>query len=115
MPSSHGKNSCDLLNLTPILTSYAIGVINTGLISGLGLGQRTFLAAVNRVSGTKAISVEEGVQNGLWAATGRKAEIANGGFYEPVGKVGVQNKASSDEELAKKLWEWTQTELAAWE
>lgn len=90
------------------------GVINTGLLTGLSWGQQTFITVANRATGTRFITLEEGTQNGLWAATAPKTEVTNGAFYEPVGKVGTETKASKDEELAKKLWEWTQTELAAW-
>lgn len=89
-------------------------MINTGLLTGLSWGQQTFITVVNRATGTKFITLEEGVQNGLWAATADKAEVSSGAFYEPVGKIGVETKASKNYELARKLWEWTQAELTVW-
>ncbi|KAJ4137283.1 hypothetical protein NW768_002865 [Fusarium equiseti] len=49
--------------------------------------------------------VEEGVKNHLWAAT---AEVESGEFYEPVG---VKESVEVDEEMARKLWEWTEEQL----
>lgn len=49
--------------------------------------------------------VEEGVKNHLWAAT---AEVESGEFYEPVG---VKESVEVDDEMAKKLWEWTEEQL----
>jgi len=84
------------------------------LVTGLSRGQQTFIAIANQISSNKFITLEEGVKNGLWAATAQKTEVRNGAFYEPVGKIGVETMASKNDELAKKLWEWTQMELEAW-
>ena len=81
----------------------------------MGWGQQTFITVANFVSRTKWITLEEGVQNGLWAATTSKKDVKNGAFYEPVGQISAGTTASNNDELAKKLWIWTQTELEAWE
>ena len=60
--------------------------------------------------------------NTLWAATTSKDNLENGAYYEPVGKrpgeptsySGVA-KICSDEDLADKLWEWTEKELGGLE
>ncbi|KAL8883422.1 MAG: hypothetical protein Q9192_007173 [Flavoplaca navasiana] len=61
-------------------------------------------------------SPEKGAHNLLWAATAAKSE--SGKYYEPVGKIpGKPNGYSGmaaicdDEELADRLWEWTEDEL----
>ncbi|RGP77581.1 alcohol dehydrogenase bli-4 [Fusarium longipes] len=53
--------------------------------------------------------ISEGVKNHLWAAT--SLEIENGEFYEPVGKTGGLDGAGLDDEMAKKLWDWTEEQL----
>ncbi|KEF61933.1 uncharacterized protein A1O9_03505 [Exophiala aquamarina CBS 119918] len=56
--------------------------------------------------------IAHGAFNQLWASAGTdKAEIANGGYYTPVGKL-RNNKWASDVEAGRKLWEWTEKELA---
>jgi retinol dehydrogenase-12 len=55
------------------------------------------------------VSVQEGVKNGLWAATADGVE--SGRYYEPVGVKGMGSELSRDEGFGKKLWEWTQAEL----
>jgi retinol dehydrogenase-12 len=56
-------------------------------------------------------SVEEGVKNGLWAATAERVE--SGRYYEPVGVLGKGSELSRDEELGRNLWAWTEGELEA--
>jgi NAD(P)-dependent dehydrogenase (short-subunit alcohol dehydrogenase family) len=56
-------------------------------------------------------SAVDGALNQTWAATARREDLVNGGYYRPIG---VQNSGSGwarDEGLQKKLWEWTEGEL----
>lgn len=54
-------------------------------------------------------SVEKGVRNQLWASVAKN--VASGEYYEPVGVSGKASSKARDDELAKKLWEWTEKEL----
>jgi NAD(P)-dependent dehydrogenase (short-subunit alcohol dehydrogenase family) len=56
-------------------------------------------------------SAVDGAKNQTWAATVKKEELVNGGFYKPVGVLNGGSKWARDEELQKKLWEWTESEL----
>ena len=58
-----------------------------------------------------AVPVEEGALNQLWAATSR--EVESGEYYVPVGKQLEGSVASRDMAMAKKLWQWTEDELAS--
>ncbi|KAK0611847.1 hypothetical protein B0T14DRAFT_571704 [Immersiella caudata] len=55
-----------------------------------------------------AVNVEEGARNQLWACV---AGVKNGAYYTPVGRLGTPAKEGRSEELAVKLWEWTEKEL----
>ncbi|KAM0487426.1 hypothetical protein ACHAP7_001939 [Fusarium lateritium] len=55
------------------------------------------------------IPIEEGVKNHLWATT--CPDIENGEFYEPVGKSGGLERHGLDDEMARKLWDWTEEQL----
>ncbi|WAO89913.1 Hypothetical protein NCS54_00731700 [Fusarium falciforme] len=55
------------------------------------------------------IPISEGVKNHLWATT--CPDIENGEFYEPVGKTGGLEGHGLDDEMARKLWEWTEEQL----
>lgn len=59
----------------------------------------------------QSISVEEGARTPCWAMTTSKANLTDGAFYESVDTIGSASKASSDSELGKMLWDWTQKEL----
>ena len=54
---------------------------------------------------------EVGCRNQLWCAVGKG--VVSGTYYEPVGKAGAEPALAKDEELAEKLWEWTEQELAS--
>ncbi|KAK3077651.1 hypothetical protein LTS18_009665, partial [Coniosporium uncinatum] len=52
-----------------------------------------------------------GAMNQLWAATAPREGLENGGYYNPVGKLGKQRWAAREGEMGKELWEWTEAEL----
>ncbi|KAK3712116.1 hypothetical protein LTR37_009207 [Vermiconidia calcicola] len=65
-----------------------------------------------------SVTAEEGAHNTLWAAMAPKNTLENGAYYKPVGKLPAKKSLMSgvaaicsDEDLADRLWEWTETEL----
>lgn len=98
----------------PQITSTSVhpGVINTGLVTDLGLANKAFVWAS---TWWRMVPVQEGVKNQLWAATVGKHAIANGGYYEPVGIPGAHDKLSKDPKLAGELWDWTRKALEGYE
>lgn len=56
-----------------------------------------------------SVSVEEGAKNQLWAGTAKGVE--NGLYYEPVRVAGKASRQAQSDELARKLYEWTEKEL----
>ncbi|KAH0543186.1 hypothetical protein FGG08_002447 [Glutinoglossum americanum] len=55
-------------------------------------------------------SVEQGALNQLWAAT--SDEVESGVYYNPVGSKAMGSTYAQDGELARKLWDWTEADLA---
>lgn len=88
------------------------GIVDTNLSSSwldssvLLRGIRPILMPVSKMF---IKSVEDGVKNQLWASFAKP--IAAGAYYEPVGVIGKASSYAKDEELAKKLWTWTETQL----
>ncbi|KAH8669411.1 hypothetical protein BGZ61DRAFT_364252 [Ilyonectria robusta] len=94
----------------PEITSVSIhpGTVKTDLQTGGGnLLMRGFQRFVVPLIG---VEVDEGVKSQLWAATA--ASVKSGEYYEPVGVAGKGNALSKSEELGRRLWEWTEKELA---
>lgn len=56
-------------------------------------------------------SIEEGVKNQLWAATGKKEEVVSGTYYEPIAVAGKDSKLAKNAQLQSKLWDWTQEQF----
>lgn len=75
---------------------------------------RLLVPLVENYSGL-VTSVEVGARNQLWAAAGAKREdLVDGEYYIPVGEVGPTTRFNRDDELAGRLWEWTEQQLEGW-
>ncbi|KAF2709741.1 hypothetical protein K504DRAFT_467690 [Pleomassaria siparia CBS 279.74] len=59
------------------------------------------------------MELHEGAYNTCWTATARQSETKSGKMYEPVGVRLPKMGYTEDEQLATKVWEWTQKELEA--
>jgi hypothetical protein len=55
------------------------------------------------------VPVSVGISNHLWAAT--SPSVLSGTYYEPVGVPGKMSVEAKDEDLSRRLWEWTEKEL----
>lgn len=105
----------------PNITAVAVhpGVVDTELYRSMiagWWGVSRLVAAAKQLAYT---SVQDGAKGQLWAATapltgdGRNG-VASGEYYTPVGVTGQGSWLSGDMELAGKLWDWTEKELAEW-
>lgn len=92
----------------PEVSSIAVhpGVVGTEMVQKLGFVQRMVVYVTSTVLGP-----EDGCWNSLWAATAPKGEFVNGGYYSPVGMAGKRTKFSHDEDLGRRVWEWTEEAL----
>ncbi|CAI7652502.1 unnamed protein product [Penicillium crustosum] len=102
----------ELAKRFPAITSVSVhpGVVGTGLVSGLGIKEKMLVYAL---TWWIILQPHEGAFSQTWAATVDKAEIRNGGYYEPVGKL-MDRKLDStarDGALAERLWDWTEEAL----
>ena len=85
------------------------GVIRTGLLDNLDLFGKILFTFL------KSTPIEQGHWHQCWAATCPKAKLKNGEYIEPIGIAGKGTKKTKDAGLSKKLWEWTEEELDAWD
>lgn len=88
------------------------GVSATGLVSGLGFWQRA-LVYVTTIG--KMRSPKECAWSQQWAATAAlgcgNAEVESAYYYEPVSVKTIPSRMGGDDELAERLWVWTEREL----
>jgi len=102
----------------PSITTASIhpGVSASGsqLTRHMGKLDRLFIKVYTTTSGLLKLDEHEMAYNLLWAATSRGKGLVSGEVYEPVGKAVQSTKLSGDEELGRKLWEWTGKELEAY-
>lgn len=105
--------TAELAKRYPTVTAVAIhpGVVYTDLVEGLPFWDRWFV----KVTSGRSIAMEEGAHNTCWAATATRADgLESGSVYYPVGVLMKHTQAAADEDLWKRLWEWTQKELESW-
>jgi NAD(P)-dependent dehydrogenase (short-subunit alcohol dehydrogenase family) len=65
------------------------------------------------ISGIFTTPVSWGAKNQLWAAVSK--DVKSGEYYNPVGvRGGLASSKVKDDILAKKIWDWTETELVGY-
>lgn len=96
-------------------TSVTPGIVDTELVTSQGVVQRSVICLFAKILQGGVFSPDQAAASELWCGFGPRAEIVQGAFYEPFGKLSTaSSQYSKDKELAKKLWEWTDTELEKW-
>ncbi|OBT56117.1 hypothetical protein VE04_04154 [Pseudogymnoascus sp. 24MN13] len=104
-------HSQELARRYPSITCVSVhpGMVETGLSKPMRrkhLWVRMFEATIGSLIG---VSVEQGVLNQLWAATSK--DVVSGGYYVPVGNKADGSTDARNEQLARRLWDWTSKEL----
>lgn len=85
------------------------------MVANLSPIKKVFVHAMTFIQGINHLTPEKGAYNQLWAAAApKKGKIVNGALYLPVGIESnhTLDKVAKSEELATKLWAWTQEVLA---
>ncbi len=101
----------------PSITTVAVhpGVVDTNLYQTMNGSWMGFWGLFGKVQRYIYTSVEDGAKNQLWAATAprgiEQGQVKSGEYYVPVGIAGQGTKSAYDQELAEKLWTWTEKEI----
>lgn len=91
------------------------GVVATDLINTLPPTKKAFVYVINRIMGISVVDEKKGRLSQLWVAAGAKRdELVNGAYYMPVGVLSNDklDKVAKSEELAGKLWSYTEDVLS---
>lgn len=107
----------ELARRYPAILSVSVtpGIVATDLVNN----QSTFHRGLAKLSAYLGqgglIKPEDGAKSQLWCVGAPRNKVKAGEFYEPVGVLSkASTKYSTDMDLAKRLWEWTDTELEKW-
>lgn len=94
----------------PHLTMAAVhpGVVQTQLVAN-GSGTPWYVKGLVKLGYGFLKKVEDGVKNQLWASV--SDDVVSGEYYDRIGKGGLASEDGKDDDLARRLWEWTEREL----
>lgn len=104
-----------LANNHPRLTVAAVhpGAADTDLqrgMTGIGWADKVLGAVTNKLFLYQPVEIV--ARHQVWAAT--TPELLSGEYYEPLGLVGKRRPEAADDDLAARLWNWTDDEFQAW-
>ena len=110
----------ELAKLNPKITAVSVhpGIVNTDLYQSMS-GWSVLGNAVDIARRRFYTTVQDGAKNQLWACVARKCteakgEVKSGEYYIPIGVEGQGSRFTKDQELAEKLWLWTEAELESY-
>ena len=108
--------AAELARRYPSILSVSVhpGIVKTGLVSNLSLWNRAMVEIPSFIQGIQLMTPEQGCYSQLWCAFSDRDKLVNGAFYRPVGvqSNNMLDKTAKSEELARKLWNWTDETLA---
>jgi NAD(P)-dependent dehydrogenase (short-subunit alcohol dehydrogenase family) len=84
------------------------GLVRTNLMEG-ATALPSIIRAISRVMGRAYTPLDQGARNQLWVSVSK--DVKSGEYYSPVGVAGKASSNGKSDNLAKKLWDWTQKEL----
>jgi retinol dehydrogenase-12 len=107
----------ELAKQYPKITAVSVhpGIVNTALYQSM-VDWSIVGNAIDTARRLLYTSVQDGAKNQLWACVARrgteaKGDVESGQYYTPVGVQGQGSRFTNNEELAEKLWVWTEAEL----
>ncbi|KAI9883881.1 MAG: hypothetical protein M1823_004346 [Watsoniomyces obsoletus] len=104
----------ELTKRYPGITSVAVhpGVIKTDLGKQYRESSGSWFKFLeSRFAGYVYTDISTGTKNQLWAATVHKEKLENGAYYIPIGKKNPGSRWARDENMAKRLWEWSEEQV----
>lgn len=90
------------------------GIVNTGITTETVKGYPYLQWLFSIFIRLFFTDVHKGALNQLWAAAGPSSELESGAYYVPLKKKVTGNKAVDNDELAEKLWDWTEKEFSTY-
>ncbi|PYH87252.1 short-chain dehydrogenase/reductase [Aspergillus uvarum CBS 121591] len=99
--------------LAKVYPQLTVASVHPGLVQTELMDRASEAPAIMRafrgVAKMMAVTVEQGAKNQLWASV--SGDVESGEYYEPIGISGQITDNAKDDQLAEKLWNWTQKEL----
>ncbi|KAH7136940.1 hypothetical protein B0J13DRAFT_640628 [Dactylonectria estremocensis] len=87
------------------------GVVKTELVTNLTFVRRAFVYTANFLMGISLMEPKQGSYSQLWVTGADREQLVSGAYYRPIGVETEVDATANSEEVATKLWNWTQDTL----
>lgn len=104
----------ELARRHPELLSVAVhpGAVDSDLYSHAKSTSAVLKRALGLTASCFFRNVSSGALNSLWAATTARENLVNGAYYTPVGYRSNGTAFVQDADVARRLWDWTEAQIA---
>ncbi|OQE41740.1 hypothetical protein PENCOP_c004G07172 [Penicillium coprophilum] len=104
----------ELARRYPDILSVAVhpGAVDSGLYGHTKTLNSLMKYSINAAGSMVFRSIASGALNSLWAAGTQRENIINGAYYTPVGYRSGGTATVQNEQLAHKLWDWSESQVS---
>ncbi|KAJ5171129.1 uncharacterized protein N7500_003912 [Penicillium coprophilum] len=104
----------ELARRYPDILSVAVhpGAVDSGLYGHTKTLNSLMKYSINAAGSMVFRSIASGALNSLWAAGTQRENIINGAYYTPIGYRSGGTATVQNEQLAHKLWDWTESQVS---
>lgn len=104
----------ELARRYPEITSVSVhpGAVNSDLYSHAKASSNALKNGITVAASYFFRTIQSGALNTLWAAGTARENLVNGAYYTPVGFRSYGISFVQDAEIPRKLWDWTEAQIA---
>ncbi|RAK74716.1 putative short-chain dehydrogenase/reductase family protein [Aspergillus fijiensis CBS 313.89] len=106
--------AAELARRYPEILSVAVhpGVVASDLYEHTMQRNPVFNLGLKAIKSGFCRSLRTGALNQLWAAGAKRETLVNGAYYVPIGVHASGNPYAKDVKMGRRLWEWTEQQIA---
>lgn len=106
--------AAELARRNPEITSVSVhpGAVNSEIYGHAKAASNMMKQGLTVAASYLFRDVQSGALNTLWAAGTARENLVNGAYYTPVGFRSFGSSFVQDGDIARKLWDWTEAQIA---
>lgn len=106
--------AAELARRNPDITSVSVhpGAVNSDLYGHAKAASNMMKQSLTVTASYFFRNLQSGALNTLWAAGTKRENLVNGAYYTPVGFRSFGTSWVQQDDIARKLWDWTEAQIA---